>query len=95
MCPQILHGCLRFAAQEFVDNLCGSSEEKRKLLVTCTVVREVKHVNGSSVWAVILCVLCVCVCTHKVQCVYTQSAVCVYCLVCTVVCRPFLNWWKL
>ena len=36
------------------------------------------------VWAVILCVLCVCVC------VYTQSAVCVYCLVCTVVCRPFL-----
>ena len=38
MCPQILHGCLCFAAQESVDNLCGSSEEKCKLLVTCTVV---------------------------------------------------------
>ena len=39
-CPRILHGWLRFAARKSADYLCGSSAEKRKLLVTSTVYEQ-------------------------------------------------------
>ena len=45
--PRTLHevsadssGCLRYAARKSADYLCGSSAEKRKLLVTSTVYEQ-------------------------------------------------------
>ena len=39
-CLRILHGWLRFAVRKSADYLCGSSAEKRKLLVTSTVYEQ-------------------------------------------------------